>query len=70
MLISTIKIQKNRHITKYFHLSCADLFMCPVYKGTFSVPSLKGGLFFAIKVKRFELTGFVMKKRVEIKTIQ
>ena len=23
-----------------------------------------------IKVKRFELTGFVMKKRVEIKTIQ
>ena len=31
---------------------------------------LKGGLFFAIKVKRFELTGFVMKKRVEIKTIQ
>ena len=39
MLISTIKIQKNRHIAKHFHLLCADLFMNPVYKGTFSVPS-------------------------------
>ena len=50
MLISTIKIQKNRHIAKHFHLLCADLFMNPVYKGTFSVPSTAARAFlFAAK---------------------